>query len=202
MKVINWITLLAAFIMMTGCATVQTPTKHAQQNTIYSSKIPEMNIQVDDSFTFQKEKRETHSPGNDEKIGSKRSNLQTKYFYEDTQQNRGFLVTFSNMLDRRWHFGGVNFNTKENLSTGSVILKGDKYITRIYTKVGDNGTFLLKQYHCTFSGHCRINIYYRERLESNISNSSHLSNEDNAYVADFDKRADASFTILPYSPSI
>ena len=194
--------VLIFIFSLSGCAGMfAPPDRWVNDNTFHSTKSPRISIEVDESMIYYPSTIEKGltTDVNDQFIAGEN----TEWFkFRDENRQKALNIKIETLdYTNRIHMGRPDYSKwKGVLFSHSEKINNEMYAIGILG-VYDQKRTLLKAYGRVVGDAIRYQIFYLEAVDSDWSkkNPNYLSGEEQSFLAEFNERADASFSIKPYN---
>jgi hypothetical protein len=196
------ISVLFIFLfLVTGCAGM-TMKKWVEGDTYYSNRSPSIRIRVKQGLEFVKMK-------NNRKIATGTTGVQTtlaeavkveKAIFRNKKGHELIIKTKVFPPNANWYYHPPDYATDNMLKNYEVKVNGNRFEVGIYHWTAKNGsTYLVKKFGRLFGEKTMLELFYSEQVGSEWKNTRLLNREQEEFLKEFSKRADASFEILDYA---
>lgn len=191
---------IALLSVLTGCAAFDSPTRWVDNNTFYSNKMPSIEVKVNQSLHY-KQSVSKEIIAESEK-GSHTGLAQEWFHFLDREKRLAINIeTLANQ--ERIYLSHIDWsNYPETLIASTQMIGGIEFATGIGCyQASDNLPYMIKFYSTNIDDTTRYKIMYRERVHLSwlFKKENPLSSEDRVFLDNFNRRADESFSIAPYS---
>jgi hypothetical protein len=131
-------------MLSVGCAGLQVK-RGVEDNTLYSSSRPRLNIEVGPGYRLVNEEKGANSQFFANSDGSSNIEKEIYQFWND-EMKREIQVQFHRIQRQRAYWHPIDFKgIKHLIDTGQETLNGDVYQYGIYPVATQNGCFLVKE---------------------------------------------------------
>ncbi len=196
---IKILSLISILLFLSGCEGFRAY-KWVENNTLYSSRAPSVEIRV--SQHLQEGTFDSTETIEEDSIGSHLLWIEKKnYLFWDTEGKQQLIIKISNLNERRFQMHDLDFSSNSNFIThGQKIMADWSFDTAVFVRAMPQQSFLVKIFGRNFGTQTQLILLYLERIDSSWDKPNLvLSSEQKTFLEDFNKRAEESFTIHPYS---
>lgn len=195
--------LVLLALMLPGCAamSLDPPNRWVNNNTLYSDKLPRLEIVVNKSLPF-KNLKESDKLITSERGSSHTGKMTSEYFFKGNDARLKIKIT-SLPQGANWYMIPSDYSKyKDNITSGSKKIHGMQFATGIMAVSRKGQPGIVKIYGRVVGETTRYQIYYSERLTEEWENydPSLFTESDRGILSAFNERADKSFIIRDYSP--
>jgi len=184
-----------------GCAATKSPERWVENNTLYSTKLPAIEVKVSTSLSYNKTKAEGSIAESDK--GNSHSGLDTEWFYFSDSTNKAQLSIDIETLNTHtdWYMEPPDYSKSSSLMSDHEKIGDINFATGILRKNISGVPLLIKAYGAVAGETTRYSLLYMEIVDNNWldKHSALLTSSERDFLSEFNKRADASFSISPYS---
>jgi hypothetical protein len=176
--------------------------KWVEGDTYYSNRSPSIRIRVKQGLEFVKMK-------NNRKIATGTTGVQTtlaeavkveKAIFRNKKGHELIIKTKVFPPNANWYYHPPDYATDNMLKNYEVKINGNRFEVGIYHWTAKNGsTYLVKKFGRLFGEKTLLELFYSEQVGSEWKNTRLLNREQEEFLKEFSKRADASFEILDYA---
>ncbi len=192
--------IMAVIQLLSGCTGLK-EYKWLENNTLYSSKLPSIEIKVSSHLQVDREDSlKTNIESSNHNFATTR--LRTdNYVFWDKDNKQQLVILIENIYETNWYLNDIDFSSNPSILTFGEQRIGDwNFHTGIYVKSMPQQTFLVKLYGRNFGNQTRCTLLYLEEVDSAWKSSGLVLNSgQEIFLKEFDKRARDSFTLRPYS---
>lgn len=193
--------IVTVLLLLSGCAGFKAPERWVDNNTFYSTKLPGIEVKVSPSLKYKKSAPEAGI------IESERGNvfagMDTEWFYFSGPMTRLDINVETLANQQRIYLSQFDWSKyPSTLIAAEQTIDGINFSTGIIkAKASGNFSTLVKVYSTNIDDTTRYKILYKEKVDKGwlTKTADLLTSEDRDFLARFDKRADESFSIAPYS---
>lgn len=192
---------LIFILSLSGCAGAFAPPKRwVKDNIFHSTKTPRISIKVDKSMIYHPTEIE-NSLTTSAEYGF-HAGMATEWFkFRDKSGQKALNIKIETLgYTNRIYMARPDYSEwKDVVISDTEKINNEIFATGILA-VYDKYTLLLKAYGRNIGDTIRYQIYYLEKVNSDWSkkNPKYLSKEDQNFLAEFNERASASFSIESY----
>ncbi len=199
----NIVMLTLATILLTGCAATNFENKiGVDNNTFYSSKLPNISVNVQDSLKYRgaKKKYEPKSGTSGRSINVEAK----KYYFSNSKKTTRLNITVERINQHNWRMSMPDYSRHQNLYfQGKETLSEKEYRTAIFAVQNEENCSIVKVYGTILGDSIRFQIFYVEDINNSwLSKNTLLTDKQENFLKKFGKRANKSFTIGEYDDSM
>lgn len=201
MRTLLFIIIAVACVGCTG-TNLKSPERWVENNTLYSTKLPAIEVKVSTSLSYNKTKVQGSIAESDK--GNSYSGRDTEWFYFSDSTNKAQLSIDIETLNTHsdWYMEPPDYSTSSSSLMSDHKKIGDiNFATGILRKSISGVPVLIKAYGAVAGETTRYSLLYMEIVDDSWldKHSALLTSSEHDFLSEFNKRADASFSISPYS---
>jgi WD40 repeat protein len=196
---IKFLSFISVILLLSSCQGLRAY-KWIENNTLYSSKAPNIEIHVNKDL----------QEGTDNSITTMENDLigeshlwvkKDQYLFWDKDGNQQLMIEINNLNDDRFFMTDLTFSSNPLFLTyGQVMIEDWSFDTGIYVRAMPQQSFLVKIFGKNFGTQTRILLSYLEKIDDSWNTPDLVLNtKQKKFLEEFEKRAGKSFTIHPYS---
>lgn len=199
--------LLAVLVFLTGCAgtSFKSSERWVEINTLYSTNSPGIELHVSPFLNYDGSKEKgTIAQSSENSLYNAGVDSQLFRFVGGKGKNSKALYVNFDVLggSSRYFIKAPNYANRPSffMSSDPKAVGGITFDTAILREI-IRGPMLVKAFGSTIGDKTRFQIMYMETVDSSWVEKipDTLTHDDLAYISEFSKRADESFSISPYS---
>lgn len=196
--------VLSIVALLSGCAGMDfnSPERWVENNTMYSTKLPSIEVNVVPSLSFKK------AVSTDSIAESSRGIMHTGkdtdwfYFVDNSQKKMLNIKIESLTAHSRWYVQTPDYSQDSSaLLSNNETIGGIKFATGVLRDKYQGVPVLIKAFGAVVGDTTRYQLFYMEQVSGDWLEkyTALLSKDDRDYIDTFNKRANESFSISSYS---
>lgn len=198
--------LLALLVvaLMPGCAGIHafSPERWVENNTMYSTVLPSIEIEVEPSLSFDANEKKGEIVGSLDSINHTGKDIEV-FSFVDRSKKKVLAIKIETLTAReRWYMQQPDFSQSPlTLISGHETVGGIDFATGILRSQMGKKTVLIKAFAKLVGETTNYGIFYMEEVSSDWLGKyvNLFSKEDHDFIDAFQKRADDSFSVASFS---
>ncbi len=197
---------LLLLLLMSGCAGLNLgqPERWVEKNILFSTKLPSLEVTVAPSLSFKKEENTGGITDSSKSTTGKVTGINIEWFYfVDTSNTKKLNFKFETLTtNTNWYMILPDYSQDpKTLISDSESFAGISFVTGISSDKYSGTPVLVKSFGAVVGETTRYQLFYMEKVSDDWlkKNKNILSASDRDFLVAFNKRANESFSITPYS---
>lgn len=196
--------LIFVTLLLSGCAGIDmgSPERWVESNTMYSTKLPSIEVKVRPSLIFKKSEKTDGITESTRGVAHTGKDIDWFYFVNDSNKIRLNIKIETLTAHTRWYMEKPDYgqDSKSLLSSHETI-GGINFATGLLRDKYHGTPVMIKAFGAVVGETTRYQLFYMEKVSDEWLQkySALLSADDRNFMSEFNKRANESFSIIAYS---
>lgn len=205
LRIINVLFLVS---IISGCAglSLRQPERWVENNTLYSTKLPSTEVKVIPALIFdKKESKGRLGASTDGHRHTPSGVVEEMFSFFDNSRRTRLSIIIENLTGQNWYMAPPDYGSNPNvLVVSDETVGGVRFTTGIFKQSVEGKPRLIKRFGTTVGESTRYTLVYSTAANEDLikKSANMLSAADWDYIYTFNKLANESFSIGPYSGTL